>query len=49
MGQLEDSLMFDDALRLAQRCLNDELIQRRAYQVSRLLKSLLHALRHPGR
>lgn len=49
IGQLEDTLMFDDAPRLAQSCLNDELIQRRAYQVGCLLKSVLHALRHPGR
>ena len=40
---------LDHAPRFIQRGLHDELIKGRPLQLSRLLKGVLHLLRHPGR
>ena len=47
-GQLDNSLTIDDPLRFPQCGLDDELVQRRTHQIGRMLKRVLHVLRHPG-
>ena len=48
-GQLDGPLTIYDAVSFPQRGLDNELVQRRAHQVGRVLKGFLHMLRHPGR
>ena len=43
--QFNNSLTLDDTLSLAQRGLNNELIQWRTNEVRRVLKGVLHVLR----
>jgi len=46
---MDHPVALDHAPRFAERGLHDKLIQRRPQQLSRLLKGVLHGLRHPGR
>jgi hypothetical protein len=47
-GQLDHALAIDDPLSLTQRRLHDELVQRRADEIRRVLERVLHVLRHAG-
>ena len=47
-GQFDNPLTIDDPPSLAQGSLDNELVQRRPDEIRRLLKGVLHGLRHPG-
>ena len=46
-GQLDDPFAVDDPLSFAQGGLDNDLVEGRTHQVRRLLKGVLHVLRHP--
>ena len=48
-GQFDHALAIYHAVGLAQRRLNDELVQRRADEIRRVLERVLHVLRDAGR